>query len=93
MFTGFTDDTVRFLMDLKFHNNTTYFHEQHERYIETVQTPFYDMIEALAPEMRKITGSFSAGRRNRGTNAFSIILNSGRTGSTGAWESGEKTGN
>ena len=44
MFTGFTDDTVRFLMDLKFHNNTAYFHEQHERYIETVQTPFYDMI-------------------------------------------------
>lgn len=54
MFTGFTDDTVQFLMDLKFHNNTAFFHEQHDRYVETVQTPFYEMIEDLAPEMRKI---------------------------------------
>ena len=54
MFTGFTDETVQFLMDLKFHNNTAYFHENHDRYIETVQTPFYEMIEDLAPDMRKI---------------------------------------
>lgn len=54
MFNGFTDDTVQFLMDLKFHNNTAYFHANHDRYVETVQTPFYEMIEALAPEMRKI---------------------------------------
>ena len=54
MFTGFTDDTVQFLMDLKFHNNTAFFHEHHERYVETVQTPFYEMIDDLAPDMRKI---------------------------------------
>ena len=54
MFTGFTDETVQFLMDLKFHNNTEYFHANHDRYIETVQTPFYDMINALAPVMRRI---------------------------------------
>ena len=54
MFTGFTDDTVQFLMDLKFHNETSYFHANHDRYVETVQAPFYAMIEDLAPEMRKI---------------------------------------
>lgn len=54
MFTGFTDDTVQFLMDLKFHNNTDFFHEQHDRYVETVQTPFYEMIDELAPDMRRI---------------------------------------
>ena len=54
MFTGFTDETVQFLMDLKFHNSTTYFHAEHDRYVETVQAPFYAMIEDLSPEMRKI---------------------------------------
>ena len=41
-------------MDLKFHNNTEYFHANHDRYVETVQTPFYEMIEDLADDMRKI---------------------------------------
>lgn len=54
MFTGFTDDTVQFFMDLKFHNNTGYFHENHERYVQAVQEPFYQMIEDLAPDMLKI---------------------------------------
>ena len=54
MFTGFTDDTVQFLLDLKFHNNTSYFHENHVRYVETVQRPFYEMIEDLADDMKKI---------------------------------------
>ena len=54
MFTGFTEDTIQFFLDLKFHNNTAFFHEQHDRYTEFVQQPFYDMIEDLAPDMLKI---------------------------------------
>ncbi len=54
MFEGFTDETVQFLLDLKFHNNTTFFHEQHDRYVESVQKPFYEMIDDLADEMLKI---------------------------------------
>lgn len=54
MFTGFSDETVQFLLDLKFHNNTTFFHEQHDRYVDSVQTPFYDMITDLADDMLKI---------------------------------------
>lgn len=54
MFNGFSDETVQFLMDLKFHNNTDYFHANHDRYVETVQKSFYEMISELAPEMRRI---------------------------------------
>ena len=54
MFTGFPEETIRFFLDLKFHNNMTYFHENHERYVETVQSLFYDFIDALAPDMLKI---------------------------------------
>ena len=54
MFTGFTEETVRFFLDLKFHNNSAYFHANHDRYVEEVQHVFYDMIDALAPDMLKI---------------------------------------
>ena len=54
MFNGFTDETVQYLLDLKFHNNSDFFHATHDRYVETVQTPFYKLIEDLSPDMRKI---------------------------------------
>ena len=54
MFTGFTDETVQFFLDLRFHNYTEYFHDHHDRYVETVQTPFYQLIEDLGPTVRKI---------------------------------------
>ena len=54
MFTGFTDETVRFFMDLKFHNNIEFFHANHDRYVETVQHPFYEMIDDLAPVILRI---------------------------------------
>ena len=45
MFTGFSEDTISFFLDLKFHNNTAYFHENHDRYVDVVQRPFYEFIE------------------------------------------------
>ena len=54
MFTGFTEETIRFFLDLKFHNNTDYFHNEHERYVETVQSLFYSFISDLGPDMLKI---------------------------------------
>ena len=54
MFTGFTEETIRFFLDLKFHNNAAFFHENHDRYVEEVQHVFYEMIEDLAPDMLKI---------------------------------------
>ena len=54
MFSGFTEETIAFFIDLKFHNNTTFFHQEHDRYVEMVQTPFYELIGELAPTMLKI---------------------------------------
>ena len=54
MFTGFTDETIQFFLDLKFHNNTAFFHQEHERYVECVQQPFYEMISDLGQDMLKI---------------------------------------
>ena len=54
MFSGFTDETVRFFLDLKFNNNSEFFHENHERYVAEVQRLFYDFIEELAPTMSDI---------------------------------------
>lgn len=57
MFTGFTDETIQFFLDLRFHNYTEFFHEQHDRYIETVQRPFYELINDLAPVALRIDSS------------------------------------
>ena len=49
MFTGFQEETVRFFLDLRFHNNSTWFHENHDRYRKVVVEPFYELIGDLAP--------------------------------------------
>ena len=54
MFTGFREETIDFFLDLKFHNNTSFFHENHDRYVEVVQKPFYQLIDDLAPDMLQI---------------------------------------
>ncbi len=54
MFTGFTDDTVRFFLDLKFHNERSFFLQQHDRYVRDVQEPFYQLIEELGGVMKEI---------------------------------------
>ena len=54
MFSGFTDETIRFFLDLKFHNSTEWFHAHHDEYVQVVQQPFSGMIEALGPDMLTI---------------------------------------
>ena len=54
MFTGFSEDTIRFFLDIRFHNEVSWFHAEHDRYIRDVQTPFYELIEELGPTMRLI---------------------------------------
>lgn len=54
MFTGFTDDTIRFFLDLRFHNEASFFHANKSRYQEHVVAPFYALIEDLAPLMLQI---------------------------------------
>ncbi len=54
MFSGFSDDTIQFFLDLRFHNYADYFHNNHNRYVECVQKPFYDLIDFLAPVAKTI---------------------------------------
>ena len=54
MFAGFTDETVQFFLDLRFHNYTEYFHEHHDRYVSVVQQPFYELIEDLSETVLRI---------------------------------------
>ena len=54
MFTGFPEETEQFFMDIRFHNNATFYHENVERYRMFVQGPFYTFIEELVPSMLDI---------------------------------------
>ena len=54
MFPGFTEDTVRFLLDIRFHNNKTFMEAHRDEYKKIVQEPFFALIDELGPAMRKI---------------------------------------
>jgi len=54
MFNGFPQDTIPFFLDLRFHNNATFFHENQDRYQAAVKEPFYALIGALADDVRSI---------------------------------------
>ena len=54
MFSGFPEETLRFFLDLRFHNSATWFHEHREEYLNYVQAPFYALIEDLVPTMQQI---------------------------------------
>ena len=40
MFPGFPEETVRFFLDLRFHNETSWFHAHREAYEAYVRKPF-----------------------------------------------------
>lgn len=54
MFTGFPEETLRFFLDLRFHNSIGYFEEHRDDFRRDVQEPFYEFINDLAPRMQKI---------------------------------------
>lgn len=54
MFTGFPEETLRFFLDIRFHNQISYFEQRRQDFIRDVQTPFYDFINELAPRMQRI---------------------------------------
>ncbi|MBQ4436466.1 MAG: DUF2461 domain-containing protein [Clostridia bacterium] len=58
MFPGFTEDTVQFFMDLRFHNEVPWMHAHHDEYVQKVQQPFYQLIAELSPAMLKIDPDF-----------------------------------
>lgn len=54
MFQGFPEETIPFFLDLRFHNNASWFHANYERYEAVVRKPFYELIDTLAPTALKI---------------------------------------
>ena len=54
MFTGFPEETMQFFLDIRFHNNVTYYNENKERYLRDVQAPFYEFISDMIPYMQEI---------------------------------------
>ena len=54
MFTGFSEETIRFFLDIRFHNSVSYYRENQQRFEEHVKAPFYDFINELGPGMQKI---------------------------------------
>lgn len=54
MFEGFSEETIRFFLDMRFNNNKAYFEENRSRYQSVVVEPFYALIEELTPVMQSI---------------------------------------
>lgn len=54
MFAGFTEETIQFFLDIRFHNSVSYYRENQQRFEDYVKAPFYAFIDALAEGMRKI---------------------------------------
>ena len=54
MFPGFSEDTVRFFLDIRFHNNKAFMEAHRDEYKKIVQEPFFALIDELGPAMRKI---------------------------------------
>ena len=54
MFTGFPEETIRFFLDLRFHNDISFFKQHEDVYHQYVKEPFFSFIEAMEPTMQQI---------------------------------------
>ncbi len=54
MFTGFPEETIRFFLELRFHNEATFFNAHRDEYEHSVREPFYGFIQAMAPAVKQI---------------------------------------
>lgn len=59
-FTGFSDETMPFLKALSKNNNREWFQDNKARYESSVREPALAFIEAMAPELAKISPHFRA---------------------------------
>ena len=56
MFTGFTQDTYRFLWELAFNNDRAFFEANRARYKQVVYEPLHELTLALIPAVAEIDG-------------------------------------
>lgn len=64
MFQGFPEETIRFFLDLRYHNEVPWFHAHRDAYEAYVRKPFGAFIEAVAPTALQIAGDIDT-RPNR----------------------------
>lgn len=58
MFSGFPEETIRFFLGLRFHNDATYFNAHRGDYEAYVKEPFFQFIRAMAPALEMISDDF-----------------------------------
>lgn len=54
MFQGFPEETIRFFLDLRFHNEVPWFHAHRQEYESFIREPFRQFIEAMTPTVAMI---------------------------------------
>ena len=54
MFEGFPEETIRFFLDIRFHNDIAYYKAHEDEYVRYVKQPFFDFINALAPTVAQV---------------------------------------
>lgn len=54
MFQGFPEETIRFFLDLRFHNEVPWFHAHRDEYEAYVREPFRAFMEAMTPTVLQI---------------------------------------
>lgn len=68
----FTEDTFKFLSQLKKNNNREWFAANKDRYEEHLREPFLEFIAAAGPQLRKISPNIVADPRPQGGSLFRI---------------------
>ncbi|MBN1778229.1 MAG: DUF2461 domain-containing protein [Clostridiales bacterium] len=58
MFNGFPEETVRFFLGLRFHNDASYFNDHRDEYEAYVKKPFFEFIAAMTPALEEIADDF-----------------------------------
>ena len=54
MFTGFSQDAIDFLSDIRFHNNQTFYEANRERYEREVKAPLRALSDEMTPIIQMI---------------------------------------
>ncbi|MBE5802529.1 MAG: DUF2461 domain-containing protein [Clostridiales bacterium] len=54
MFQGFTEETIRFFLDLRFHNEVSFYKAHEDEFRAHVKEPFAQFVETMAPTMLSI---------------------------------------
>lgn len=55
MFSGFPEETIRFFLDIRFHNEVSFYKAHEDEFQTYVKKPFYSLIEELGETMLSIS--------------------------------------